>query len=168
MTQYCLIENSEITDGPRTLPKSWRNISGLDLLDDALLKLRGWVPYANTKPAYNADTQHLTSEKVISATTVVETYTVNDYTEAEMTTRIAAAKLARKTAIRLEAQNIIFAEYPLWYQANVANRIYDAGTMLTEIAAYIVISNTNEDLVDVCTTLAEIRAISPVWNPEVE
>ena len=165
--KYCLIENGTITEGPKVLPKSWRNTSGLNLLSPVALRERGWLPYGDTKPAYNADTQYLTSEKVISATTVVETYTVNDYTEAEMVTRIAAAKVARKVAIRTEAQNIILAAYPLWYQANVANGIYpDAGTV-TAIAAYIVISNTNEDLVDACETLLEIRATVPEWHPEV-
>ena len=168
MTQYCLIEDSEITDGPRTLPKSWRNISGLNLLDDTALKSRGWLPYINTEPSFVEDTQYLSSEKTIGESDVTETYTVNDYTEAEMTARIAAAKVARKTAIRLEAQNIILAAYPLWYQSNVANGIYEVGTMVTEIAAYIVISNTNEDAVDAATSLQGIRDVTPIWHPEVE
>ena len=165
---YCLIENEQITDGPRALPRSWRNISGLNLLTPIELRPYGWLPYSDTKPSFDADTQYLTSVKVISATTVVETYTVNDYTEAEMTTRIAKAKVDRKAAIRAEASGIILADYPLWYQSNVANGIYEVGTMVTEIAAYIVISNTNEDAVDAATTLQGIRDITPIWHPEDE
>lgn len=41
---YCLIENNSIVDGPRGLPRSWRNISGLNWLDDASLKQLGWLP----------------------------------------------------------------------------------------------------------------------------
>ena len=42
---YCLVENKKITDGPRSLPKSWRNVSGLHLASDAELKEKGWLPF---------------------------------------------------------------------------------------------------------------------------
>lgn len=41
---YCLVENGVIADGPRALPKSWRNISGLDMLDNDNLRELGWLP----------------------------------------------------------------------------------------------------------------------------
>jgi hypothetical protein len=41
---YCLVENNVIADGPRALPKSWRNISGLDMLDNDSLRELGWLP----------------------------------------------------------------------------------------------------------------------------
>jgi hypothetical protein len=41
---YCLVENGVIADGPRALPKSWRNISGLDMLDNDSLRELGWLP----------------------------------------------------------------------------------------------------------------------------
>jgi len=166
---YCLIEDAQITDGPRDLPKSWRNISGLNLLNDVALIAKGWLPYGDTKPEYDADTQYLTSVKVVSETTVEETYTVNDYTEGEMVTRIAAAQLARQDAIKADAQTIILASYPLWLQANVANGIYgsDVGDpMKAHIANIITESNRCEDLVDIAETLAEIRIIISAW-PEV-
>ena len=41
---YCFVENNVIADGPRALPRAWRNISGLDQMDnDGLLEL-GWLP----------------------------------------------------------------------------------------------------------------------------
>ena len=166
---YCLIEEGSITDGPRDLPKAWRNISGLNLLSDARLKELGWLPYINTEPSFDADTQYLTSEKVIGEDAVTETYTVNDYTEAEMTTRIADAKVARNVAIRAEAQTVITADYPLWFQSNVALGVYDSTVgdpMKAAIAAIIVASNTAEDAVEACTTLAEIRNTTPTWPSE--
>lgn len=41
---YCLVENNVIVDGPRALPKAWRNISGLDMLDNDSLRELGWLP----------------------------------------------------------------------------------------------------------------------------
>ena len=44
MIRYFHVENGQIQQGPRQLPKAWRNISGLDLLSDADLKPLGWLP----------------------------------------------------------------------------------------------------------------------------
>jgi len=41
---YCLVENNVIADGPRALPRAWRNISGLDMLDNDSLRELGWLP----------------------------------------------------------------------------------------------------------------------------
>ena len=41
---YAHVENGEVTF-VGSLPKSWRNISGLNLADDALLKENGWLPF---------------------------------------------------------------------------------------------------------------------------
>ncbi len=41
---YCLVENNVIADGPRALPRAWRNISGLDMLDNDSLRKLGWLP----------------------------------------------------------------------------------------------------------------------------
>ena len=166
---YCLVEQGVITDGPKKLPKVWRNVSGLNLLDDESLKVRGWLPYIDSPPAYDEDLQYLTFVNTINAGNVTATYTVNDYTAGEMVTRIADAKVARKVAIRREAQTIILADYPLWMQANVANGIYGAGIgdpMKAHIANVITESNSCEDAVDAAITLAAIRAIEPTW-PEV-
>ena len=107
---YCYVEESEIIEGPRYLPTSWKNTSGLDLLDDAGLKLRGWLPYVDSPPSYNSDTQYLTSEKVISENAVTETYTINDYTSEEMTQGVADARAAKKKEVRaLARQEVVKA-----------------------------------------------------------
>ena len=41
---YAHVENGEVTF-VGSLPKSWRNISGLNLANDALLKENGWLPF---------------------------------------------------------------------------------------------------------------------------
>jgi len=62
---YCLIEQGVITAGPKAVPKAWKNISGLNRLSDERLKTLGWLPYINTKPSFEADTEYLTSEEWI-------------------------------------------------------------------------------------------------------
>ena len=44
MPSYCLVENNEVTY-VGILPKSWRNVSGLNMASDAELKEKGWFPY---------------------------------------------------------------------------------------------------------------------------
>ena len=41
---YCLVENNAIVDGPRALPSSWRNVSGLNWLSNDELRPLGWLP----------------------------------------------------------------------------------------------------------------------------
>jgi hypothetical protein len=41
---YCFVENNVIADGPRALPRAWRNISGLDQMDNDGLRELGWLP----------------------------------------------------------------------------------------------------------------------------
>lgn len=54
---YCLIENGQITEGPRNLPKTWRNISGFHLNSDADLLALGWYPVEYVTIPYN-NTSH--------------------------------------------------------------------------------------------------------------
>ena len=137
MSYYCLIEEGVITDGPRGLPNSWRNISGLNLLNDASLKLHGWLPYIDNPPAYVADTQYLTFVNTINENDVTKTYTINDYTTQEMENRIAQAKSTRKASLRDSVDNYL------------ANKLKDYRTHV----------DAKPTEVDAATTLAEVRAI---------
>ena len=42
---YCLVEDNKVTDGPKSIPKNWRNVTRLDLASDAELKEKGWLPF---------------------------------------------------------------------------------------------------------------------------
>jgi len=62
---YTYIQDGKIIEGPRPLPKSWGNISGLNLLADksegvARLKALGWYPWDNTKTAHDAKAEKAT------------------------------------------------------------------------------------------------------------
>ena len=139
MKRYCLIENGQLIGGDQQLPHVWRNISGLDLLDDANLKFHGWLPYIDTPPTFDEDTQYLTSEKIIGEDDVTETYIVNDYTVPEMEDRVEAAKLERKASLRDSIDNYLSDKHK--------NHQTYADAKLAEV--------------DAATTLVEIRAITP-------
>jgi hypothetical protein len=83
MGNYCLVENEKITDGPRSLPKSWRNVSGLHLASDAELKEKGWLPYSETLVTVATDEVKLTTTFVISADGVAGTENKRNMTDAE-------------------------------------------------------------------------------------
>ena len=42
---YCYIENGQIIEGPRALPRSTPSCSGFDLQSNEELKALGWLPY---------------------------------------------------------------------------------------------------------------------------
>ena len=83
MGNYCLVEEGKITDGPRSLPKSWRNVSGLHLASDGELKEKGWLPYSETLVTGDTDEVKLTTTFVISADGVAGTENKRNMTDAE-------------------------------------------------------------------------------------
>jgi len=92
--KYCLVENGQIVYGPKKIPRSWRNISGLHLLGDAELKPLGWLPYdTGTPPAYNEATQYFSFVNVAGENSVTRSYTIVNYTQEELD--VIAAEAAR-------------------------------------------------------------------------
>jgi len=47
MGRYALVEDGAVTQ-VGSLPKSWRNVSGLHLASDTELKEKGWLPFTET------------------------------------------------------------------------------------------------------------------------
>ncbi len=93
MLDYCHIEDGSIDDGPRSLPRSWRNVSGLYLATPEELKDKGWLPVVYVNDAYDTATQVRTGPvgcnvgDVITqgVDSVTGTYTVRDKTAQELT-----------------------------------------------------------------------------------
>ena len=96
MSEYCHIENNIIDEGPKTLPTSWRNISGLHHQDAAELKKLGWLPVRRVGcESFDSAVQVRTGpEYAIEADEVVATYTVRDKTDQEIDDEKTAAMLA--------------------------------------------------------------------------
>jgi len=61
---YCLVEGSQLVQGPQSLPKSWRNVSGLHLSSTAELKEKGWLPAVIVEPNYDATTHKASAMSV--------------------------------------------------------------------------------------------------------
>lgn len=80
MTGYFHVTDGVIDGGPRDLPTSWRNVSGLNLMDDVGLAALGWLPQemVGFQP-FDPDTQTRTGPvNVVNADRVVSAYTVLD------------------------------------------------------------------------------------------
>lgn len=107
---YCLVENNAIVDGPRALPSSWRNVSGLNWLSNNELRALGWLPVRIDEGA--VDEKFSGSMFVIHPHEVVEIKLWVKYT-AEEKAEIDAQKAA---AVRRE-RNAKLAECD-WTQLN--------------------------------------------------
>ena len=94
MSLFYLVEAGAIVEGPRTLPKAWRNISGLNLVSVADLAVHGWLPEEQIGyTPFDPQTQVRTGPvHDIQAAKVVATYTVR----AKMAQEISDEKDARR------------------------------------------------------------------------
>lgn len=89
---YCLVDNNAIVDGPRGLPRAWRNVSGLNWLNDEELRALGWLPVRIDEGA--VDEKFVGSTFIIDPYEVVEVKLWRAYTaeeKAEIDTQKAAA-----------------------------------------------------------------------------
>ena len=79
---YCLVENNAIVEGPRGLPRSWRNVSGLNLMDASSLQSLGWLPVRLEEGV--VDEKFVGSTFAINPTEVIETKQWRKYTDEEV------------------------------------------------------------------------------------
>ena len=95
---YAHVENG-VTTYRGELPKSWRNISGLNLSEgnDDYLKTLGWVPYVEVSVEFGEDEIPDGEDTVITETEVTSTAKKRAMTDAEKTDRT-----------NIEAENEIF------------------------------------------------------------
>ena len=85
---YAHVENGSITYRG-TLPKTWHNVSGLNLSagDDDYLKTLGWVPYVEVSVEIGVDEVGDGEDTVITETEVTSTAKKRAMTEDEKTDR---------------------------------------------------------------------------------
>jgi len=81
---YAHVENGGVTYRG-SLPKAWRNVSGLNLSagDDDYLKTLGWVPYVEVPVEIGADEVADGEDMVITETKVTSTAKKRDMTDDE-------------------------------------------------------------------------------------
>ena len=82
---YFLIEGGQIVTGPRPLPVSWKNISGIGNISAQELAALGWLPQEVVGfTPFDPDAQVRTGPvNDIQADKVVSTYTVREMTSEE-------------------------------------------------------------------------------------
>ena len=64
MSIYALIENGQITEGPKNLPKSWRIHAGFDKAPLSMLLSLGWYPVEYVVTSYDNATHYLDGHHV--------------------------------------------------------------------------------------------------------
>lgn len=98
---YCFVENNTIVEGPRSLPRSWRNISGLDQMSDIGLQSIGWLPVRIDEGA--VDEKYVGSTFAINPTEVVEVKLWSKYTESEL----SQIRNQKAEGVRVERNNLL-------------------------------------------------------------
>jgi hypothetical protein len=98
---YAHVEDGVVTYRG-TLPKTWRNTSGLNLAagDDAYLKTLGWLPYVEVSIEIGVDETSDGEDTVITETEVTSTAKKRALTAAEKTDRTKGEVL--QEILRLE------------------------------------------------------------------
>jgi hypothetical protein len=63
MAHYAYVENNQVLEWHNSLPKSWKNVSGLNLLKDDIpaLNALGWYTVTQQIVSYNTATQRIAS-----------------------------------------------------------------------------------------------------------
>jgi len=120
---YCHQTNDLIDIGPRPLPRSWRNISGLDKATTAHLKTLGWLPVVYVNEAYDSATQvrsgptgcNIGDAVPAGADEVTGAYDLRDRTQQEVDDEREQAIIR----IKAEAGRRILLIVPDWKQRNL-------------------------------------------------
>jgi len=127
---YAHVENGSVTYRG-ILPKSWRNVSGLNLSegDDDYLKTLGWVPYVKVPVEIDVDETSDGEDTVITQTKVTSTAKKRVMTEDEKTdrnyaealqeiNRLESLETPRRLAEALPDESAGSAEGRAWFKAN--------------------------------------------------
>ncbi len=98
---YCFVENGRIVEGPKKLPKVWRNVSGLDK-DPENARALGWFPCTIMEPDFDPATRKRGERRdAISADGVTISWEVVELSAEELAQRARDAALGEIR--RLEA-----------------------------------------------------------------
>lgn len=112
--------HTDAPETPRALPRAWRNVSGLHLLDAPALAALGWLPWVDA-PAPEVDPIHERAVPgvEIGAAEARRVWSVERREDIPGVEAMADRQIGR---IKLECGRAIEGEYPLWKQANLMAR----------------------------------------------
>jgi len=80
---YVLVDNGAVAWGPGELPRSWKNITGLNMMESEKLKELGWLPWSEVlleydpKTHYREDYTHDIQEDQVIYTDIIKAFTVD-------------------------------------------------------------------------------------------
>jgi hypothetical protein len=111
--RYAYVQNNQIVDGPKGLPKAWGNTSGFNLLSDPELAALGWLPWRLIEVQSPGNDWVATNPTVvIGETEITETQTYRQKTQEELAEEAAQLiennKRNRATAYREESDPLFF------------------------------------------------------------
>lgn len=153
---YAYIENGQVIEWPKTLPKAWKNISWLDLMSDEELKKVGWFPVVEDNKQYDSKTH--TQEWPFYTNRKDDI--LAEYRNTEKP--IEAIKKHQINIFRSMASNDIETRQPAYRQRNASLWIYDQeeiDQIKTDIETIRTKFHDKEALVNECTTIQEIKTI---------
>lgn len=85
MAEWVLVENNIIKEYHGTLPKSWKNISGLDKSDNSFLLSQGWYRVEKNYQSFDPNVYEIIGyEYEILPNCVVETLKLRAFTEEDI------------------------------------------------------------------------------------
>ena len=111
--RYAYVKNGNVIEGPRSLPKSWKNISGFNLQTNEQLRSLGWLPWIFVEvPCPNENWISINPTIQVTDTEVIETQTYRQKTqneiEQEKNQTIESNKVARAIAYKEESDPLFF------------------------------------------------------------
>jgi hypothetical protein len=114
--------HTDAPDRPRALPRAWRNVSGLDLLDAPALAALGWLPWIDApRPAHDPIHERLVAGVEITEAAARRVWSVERRPEAEIQA-VAAVAAEAVGRIKAGAGQAIEGRFPLWRQSNLMAR----------------------------------------------
>jgi hypothetical protein len=110
--RYAYVEDGKILDGPRSLPKAWRNVSGLDRMPQSDLIKLGWLPWRLVAASKGPDEVPDLPIIEVLENEVVETEVFRTRTPAELEQEAQylkdSSRAARKVAYIDESDPLFF------------------------------------------------------------
>lgn len=112
--------HTDAPDRPRALPRAWRNVSGLHLLDAPALAALGWLPWVDDpRPDHDPLHERAVPGVEIGAAEARRVWSVERREDIPGVEAMATKQIGR---IKIECGRAIEGEYPLWKQANLMAR----------------------------------------------
>ena len=164
MSLYVRVQDQQVVEGPRTLPKIWQNISNFPALSDTEKIAHGWYLANITRPDFDSRIKMQTGpEYIIHASYVDVVWTVQDQPLLNVKTDLV-------TKLKEETRNRIYVDgAPEYAQRNAALGLLsqeEVDAIKNTISTRRAACNTTEAEINAATTGEVAVAVYDVWANE--